>query len=259
MNSRLRPTSASTLICVGCFVVGALFAACGVKAGRPVRVAVASNFSDTAEELASRFEKKTGRRVMLVTGSTVKHFAQIEAGARIDVFLAADSKHPRMLEKTLRLPAENRITYAFGRLVLWSPKKDLIDPNGEILRRGVNGKIAVANPRLAPYGIAAFETMRSLGVLSKLEGRLVRGENVGQAFQFVSTGNAELGFVAYSQVIRFGGLQAGSMWIVPGRLYEPIEQQALLLSNEQGASKFLEYLGSKEAVEIIYRHGYGTP
>lgn len=240
-------------------IIVLLLAGCGSRDPTDIRVAVASNFSETARELSTRFEKKTGRRITLLFGSTGKHFAQINAGAAVDVFMAADSKYPKLVESGFGLPKSDRVTYAYGRLVLWSPKRGLIDQQGKVLNRGQFRKIAVANPRLAPYGIAAIETLKSLGLLSKLESRLVSGENVGQAFQFVNSGNADLGFVAYSQVISVDKTGTGSIWIVPAHLYAPIEQQAVLLSEKDGAREFFEYLETEEASEIIRRNGYGKP
>ncbi len=224
-----------------------------------IRVAVASNFADAIEDIAKRFEAKTGHRVTLTFGSTGKHYAQIKNGAPFDAFFAADIRHPELLEKEgLALPG-SRFTYAVGKVVLWSPKAGYVDPEGRVLEQVDFRHLAIANPKLAPYGQAAQEVLQARGIWDKLSERLVLGENIGQTFQFVETGNAELGFVAYSQVKRPGRPIEGSWWDVPQTLYTPIEQQAVLLKDSDLARDFLAYVRSDEALKTIREYGYGTP
>lgn len=224
-----------------------------------VRIAVASNFSDAIEDIAGRFEAKTGHRVTLTFGSTGKHYAQITNGAPFDAFFAADIRHPELLEQEGLIVPGSRFTYAIGKVVLWSPKAGYVDAEGKVLEQAGFRHLAIANPKLAPYGQAAQEVLQARGILDKLSDRLVLGENIGQAFQFVQSGNAELGFVAYSQVKRPGKSIEGSWWDVPQSLYTPIEQQAVLLKDNEVARGFLEFVRSDEALGTIREYGYGTP
>lgn len=231
-----------------------LIPACGPASTDPeLRIAVASNFKEPASELVKRFQERTGRNVTVTVGSTGKLYAQIRNGAPFAVFLAADAERPALLEKQIPAAAGSRFTYAVGKLVLWSPDTNLVDGEGKVLESDF-GKLAIANPKLAPYGAAAEEVIRKKGLWKKIESRLVRGENIGQTFQFVSTGNAELGFVALSQAKD----REGSLWEVPNELYTPIEQQAVLLSGDEGAREFFEFLKSEEARELIRSYGYDT-
>jgi len=232
---------------------------CGDSKNDRTRVAVASNFAGAAIEIAGLYKEKTGKEVILSFGSTGKFYAQIRNGAPFDVFLAADSKIPKYMEKNGSAIAGSRRTYALGRLVLWSPVSGLAT-NGDILRENRFRRLAVANPKLAPYGTASMEVLDALGLAADgINGKLVRGENIGQAFQFVKTGNSDLGFVAYSQVAESVGKGEGSMWIVPRDLYSPIRQQAVLLNDRRTARDFLDFLRGAEALEVIRRYGYGTP
>ena len=207
----------------------------GVVAGL-LRVAVASNFAPAARALAADFERQAGGQpVQLVVGSTGRQFAQIVHGAPFDLFLAADRRRPERLEQEGRVVPGSCFTYALGRIVLWSPQPDLVDDEGAVLRAGHIRHLAIANPRLAPYGRAAQQVLRRLGLMEQLQPRLVQGENVAQAYQFVKTGNAALGFVAYAQVHRTAG-QDGSLWAVPQSLCDPIEQQAVQLSRQPGCA-----------------------
>ena len=219
-----------------------------------LRVAVASNFSEAIKELADRFEAETGHKVVLIFGSTGKTYAQIVNGAPFDIFLAADIRRPELLEN--EGIARDRFTYAIGKLALWSPKAGYVDTNGEVLEEMNYRHLAIANPDLAPYGVAAQEVLQARGIWDKIGERLVRGENINQTFQFVISGNAELGFVAYSQVKQW---IAGSWWEVPQALYSPIEQQAVLLRESEAARSFLDFIRSDEARETIRRYGYDTP
>ncbi len=227
--------------------------------GEEILVAVASNFRDTMTAIAESFEKNTGHKVTLIFGSTGKHFAQIVNGAPFDIFFAADIRRPRQLEaEGMALPG-SRFTYAVGKLVLWSPATGYVDPCGNILERGHFRYLAIANPRLAPYGRAAQEILQARGLWEGLKGRLVRGENIAQTFQFVKSGNAELGLVAYSQVKHPDHAAEGSFWEVPQALYTPIEQQAVLLKDTPVARAYLSFMRSDRALRIIHDYGYGTP
>jgi len=222
-------------------------------------VAVASNFTDTVKDIAERFEAKTGHRITLVFGSTGRLYAQIKNGAPFDAFFAADVREPELLEKEgLALPG-SRFTYAVGRLVLWSLKAGYVDREGKVLKQMDFQHLAIANPKLAPYGRAAQEVLQARGVWEQLSERLVCGENISQTFQFVKSGTAELGFVAYSQVKRPGQPAEGSLWEVPQTLYSPIAQQAQLLKDSEIAREFLAFVRSADALEIIREYGYGTP
>ncbi len=222
----------------------------------PVNVAVASNFTDAARALAARFQRHSGQQVTLVFGSTGKHYAQILHGAPFAAFLAADSERPRRLEQTGTARPGSRFTYAIGRLVLWSPRAGFVDGRGRVLAEGHFKHLAVADPRLAPYGRAARQVLEHRGLWQTLQGRLVRGGNVGQAFQFVRSGNAELGLVALSQARR---ARRGSLWEPPQKEYDPIVQQAVLLRDDATARAFLAFLRSDEGRALIRSFGYGTP
>ncbi len=224
-----------------------------------IRAAVASNFSQTAKDIAERFEARTGHEVILVFGSTGKHYAQIVNGAPFHLFLAADSNHPRLLEEVGRAVAGSRFIYARGRLVLWSATPGGVDLEEQVLVEGDFRHLAIANPKLAPYGRAAREVLESLGQWNRLERRLVRGVNVAQAFQFVKSGNAEFGFVAYAQISQLGHRQSAPLWMIPQRLYAPIDQQAILLEDDGTARSFLEFLKGAEARAIIREYGYEIP
>ena len=220
-----------------------------------IRIAVASNFATTMKILSHRFETDTGHKVTLIFGATGRHFAQIINGAPFDAFFAADSKRPQLLEQNGLIQSESRFTYAFGRLVLWSPRPDYVDPQGKILQSGDFLHLAIANPKLAPYGRAARQVLKKSDLWQLLFPRLVRGENVSQAFQFVSSRNAELGFVAYSQI----RAAAGSFWQPPQNAYDPIKQQAVLLKANDTASAFLAFVKSRTGRLIIKSAGYGVP
>jgi len=222
-------------------------------------VAVATNFAPLARELAIGFEETTDHELRLASGSTGKLYAQIVSGAPFDVFLAADSARPARLVEEGRARADSRRTYAKGRLVLWSADPGWADTDGAAsLRAGDFRKLAMANPELAPYGSAAREALVSLGVFEGLRGRLVFGENVGQAFALVATGNAELGLVAASQVAVEEG-PAGRGWVVPSSLHAPIRQDGVLLRRAEdnaAALSFLDYLASDAVRRRIRAAGY---
>jgi molybdate transport system substrate-binding protein len=223
-----------------------------------VRVAVASNFRPAMNATVERFEQQSGHEVTLVSGSTGKHYAQIVNGAPFDAFFAADAARPRRLETEQRIVPGSRFTYAIGELVLWSPDPARIDAEGRVLRTGAFAHLAIANPGLAPYGAAARQVLQRLGLWELLAERLVRGENIGQTFQFVITGNAELGFVARAQLAQqpaFGG----SSWEPPQSLYDPIEQQAVLLRDSPAGQAFMAFVKSEEARALIRAYGYDVP
>lgn len=230
----------------------------------PLRVAVASNFLMPAKALAARFEQAAGRQVAISAGSTGKLYAQIVNGAPYSVFLAANAAEPARLEAEGLAVAGSRFTYATGRLVLWSSDGTLLKPgdSADLIRRGDFARLAIANPRTAPYGAAAVQALRSLDIdANALKSRLLRGENVSQTYQFVATGNADLGFVAFSQLSNPKRLSGGSHWLVPADLYDPIEQQAVLLIrglDDQDAKSFLDYLRHPEALDLIAAFGYGA-
>ena len=249
-----RRSCAARLICAVLILVVATS-----TAAEEIRVAVASNFTEAMRQVAGRFEQRSGHQIIPVFGSTGKHYAQIKHGAPFHAFFAADVKRPRLLEEQgLGMPG-SRFTYAVGKLVLWSPNADYVDPSGQVLKDGDFRYVALANPKHAPYGRAAQEVLEALGQWQHLQRKLVRGENIGQTFQFVMTGNAELGFIAWSQLGRPGQPEKGSWWAIPQEFYAPIEQQAILLKDNAAARDFLSFVRRKEAKEIIRAYGYGTP
>lgn len=224
-----------------------------------IRVAVASNFRATMTQASHRFETHHGHRVTLIPGSTGKHYAQIVNGAPFDAFFAADAERPARLEAEDRIVPGTRFTYAIGRLVLWSSKPDLVDPNGSILSSRNFKHLAIANPRLAPYGEAARQVLVSLGLWESLAGTLVRGENIAQTFQFVASGNAEIGFVARAQLQSMAGQVAGSSWEPPLSTHDPIEQQAVLVRDSTAGRQFMAFMRGPEMRALIRAHGYDVP
>ena len=224
-----------------------------------VQVAVAANFTAPMKLIAADFEKDTGHKAVLTFGATGKFYAQITNGAPFEVFLAADDETPAKLEKEGAAVNGSRFTYATGKLVLWSAQPGVVDVRGEVLKKGDFKKIAIAAPKLAPYGAAAVETMNKLGLQAVLEPKLVQGESIGQTFSFVSTGNAELGFIALSQVYEGGKIRSGSAWIVPGSLHSPIRQDAVLLAkakDSKAAVQLMAFLKTEKARAVIRSFGY---
>jgi molybdate transport system substrate-binding protein len=233
---------------------------CTVSAAE-VQVAVAANFTAPAKLIAAGFEKETGHKAALAFGATGKFYAQIRNGAPFEVLLAADDTTPARLEAAGVAVAGTRFSYATGRLALWSAKAGYVDAQGAVLQAGDFRHLAIANPKLAPYGAAAVETLTALKLLDRVQARFVQGENIAQTHQFVSTGNAELGFVALSQVMQDGRIPAGSAWIVPARLHQPIRQDAVLLGRGRAnpaATAWLSYLKGDRAKAVIKSFGYET-
>ncbi|MFZ3185962.1 MAG: molybdate ABC transporter substrate-binding protein [Pseudomonas sp.] len=224
-----------------------------------VQVAVAANFSAPLQAIASEFEKDTGHKLLASFGATGQLYAQIKNGAPFEVFLSADDSTPAKLESEGAGVAGSRFTYAIGTLALWSAKEGYVDDAGARLKGNGFKHLAIANPKTAPYGLAATQVLAKLGLSKALEPKLVEGQNIAQTLQFVATGNAELGFVALSQVYKDGKLTRGSAWIVPAALHEPIKQDALLLDkgkDNPAAKALLEYLQGPQAAAVINSYGY---
>ncbi|MDC7683592.1 molybdate ABC transporter substrate-binding protein [Asticcacaulis sp. BYS171W] len=219
-----------------------------------VKVAVAANFTDTAKILATAFEKKTGHKVVQSFGASGQFYTQIVNGAPFEVFLSADAERPVMLETDGLTVPGSRFVYAYGKLVLWSAD-NRVDAKGAILAKGPFDKLAIADPAAAPYGVAAVETLKKMGLYDRLQPKIVKGGNIAQAFTFVSTGAAEIGFIALPQA----KTTKGSSWLVPQSYYTPIDQQVVLLktgTNNPAAKAYLAFLKSPEAVKIIRAAGY---
>jgi molybdate transport system substrate-binding protein len=249
MNSAMRPAA---LLLAMLLSPAALHAA-------EVNVAVAANFSAPMRKLAAAFEQASGHKATLAFGSTGRFYAQVKNGAPFQVLLAADDETPARLEKEGLAVPGSRFTYATGRLLLWSASPGVVDARGEVLRKPGAGKVAIADPRLAPYGAAAMEVLSRLGLDQALQPRLVQGENISQAHQFVATGNAQMGFVALSQVVVDDRIEKGSAWLVPADLHSPIRQDAAVLAagkDNPAAAALMAFLRSDAARAIIRAHGY---
>lgn len=233
-----------------------LSSAAAAQAGE-INVAVAANFTAPSKEIAQAFEAKTGDKVALSFGATGQFYAQIKQDAPFSVFLAADDTTPKkIVAEGLGVPG-SAFTYAIGQLVLWSKDPKAIT-GSDTLKKGGFTKLAIANPKIAPYGAAAVETMTKMGVYDAVKPKLVEGNSIGQTLQFVESSNAEVGFVAHSQVIL---KNEGSVWVVPDQLHEPIRQDAVLLKKGEGdatAKAFLAFLKGPEAAKVIAKYGYGT-
>jgi len=224
-----------------------------------VKVAVAANFTAPMQEIAKAFEQDTDHQLTASFGSTGQLYAQIRHGAPFDVFLAADDSTPAKLESENAVLAGSRFTYATGALALWSAQADMVDAEGAVLRSDSFKHLAIANPKTAPYGLAASQVMQAVGVLEQLSPRLVEGQSIGQTYQFVASGNAELGFVALSQVYRDGQLSEGSAWLVPAELHDPIRQDVVILNkaaDNPAAQALVDYLRGERAAGIIRSFGY---
>ena len=224
-----------------------------------VNVAVAANFTAPMKIIAQDFGRDTGHRATLAFGATGQFYAQVRNGAPFAILLAADDETPVKLEKEGLAVSASRFTYATGKLALWSKKPGLVDAQGDILRSAQFDKIAIANPKLAPYGAAAMETLDKMGLRERVAAKIVEGSNIGQTFQFVASENAVLGFVALSQVFENGTIKEGSAWIVPGSMHAPIKQDAVLLNagkDNPAAAALLKYLQGDKAKAVIRSFGY---
>lgn len=224
-----------------------------------VQVAVAANFTGPMQVISVLFERDTGHKASLSYGSTGKFYAQIANGAPFQVLLAADDETPAKLIKEGNAVPGSAFTYAIGKLVLWSAAPKRVDAKGEVLKKGGFKHLSLANPKTAPYGAAGMQVMSKLGVADSIKPLIVQGENISQTHQFISTGAAELGFVAYSQVIKNGAIGSGSGWIVPGNLYDPILQDAVLLAkgkDKPAAIALMSYLKGEKAQAVIKSFGY---
>jgi molybdate transport system substrate-binding protein len=242
-----------TLLALACLAFGA------VAHADQVQVAVAANFIAPMQKIAAAFEKDSGHKVVLVSGATGKFYAQIKNGAPFEIFLAADTATPARLEEEGDAVSGSRFTYAIGKLALWSAQAGYVDGAGEVLKRGAFAHLAIANPKLAPYGAAAVDTLKALQLYDAVQAKFVQAENIAQAQQFVASGNAELGFVALSQISEDGRITSGSAWLVPENLHAPLRQDAVLLTRGKGkpaAAALLLFLKSDKARALIRSAGY---
>lgn len=244
-------------------LLGALLATMAQMANAgEVNAAVAANFTAPAQQIAESFQKETGHTVKFSFGSSGKFYSQIQNGAPFDVFLAADEKNPKLLEQEGLAVKDSRFVYALGKLVLWSAKPGFVDDKGAVLGKGSYDKLAYADPKLAPYGLAAQETLQKMNLWDKVQGKLVTGESITQTYQFAATGNAELAFIALAQITKDGKVSEGSWWMVPADMYNPIKQSAVQLSaakDPAAAKAFMAFLKSGKALAIIRGFGYGLP
>ena len=248
----------------GWVIISISAVACATAKAEEVTVAVAANFAAPMQKIAQAFEQDTGHKALLAFGATGKFYAQIKNGAPFSVLLSADDETPARLEKEGVAIAGTRFTYAIGRLALWSKNPLLVDDKGQVLLSNATDKnsfkkIAIADPKLAPYGAAAIEVLGRMDALAKLTPKLVQGDSIGQAFQFVMTENAELGFVALSQILIGGRITQGSVWVVSQNLYTPLRQDAVLLplgENNAAALALMKYMRTDRAQAIIRAYGY---
>ncbi|AEA69751.1 MULTISPECIES: molybdate ABC transporter substrate-binding protein [Pseudomonas] len=235
------------------------FFAIGAAQAAEVQVAVASNFTAPIQAIAADFEKDTGHKLVAAYGATGQFYTQIKNGAPFEVFLAADDTTPAKLESEGDTVKGSRFTYAVGTLALWSAKDGYVDSQGQVLKHNDFQHLSIANPKAAPYGLAATQVLDKLGLTAQVKSKLVEGQNITQAYQFVSTGNAELGFVALSQVYKDGKVTGGSAWIVPAELHDPIKQDAVILNkgrDNPAAVALVDYLKGPKAAAIIQTYGY---
>lgn len=243
---------------VTALTLAAVLAPLGAQADE-VAVAVAANFTAPMQKIAQMFEQDTGHKAQLSFGATGKFYAQIANGAPFGILLAADDSTPEKIGREGLGDAATRFTYAIGQLVLWSKQPGYVDAEGQVLHKSGWRHIAIANPRLAPYGLAAMQTLNKLGLAEQVKGRVVQGENIGQTYQFAASGNAELGFVALSQVTERGQLREGSAWVVPAAMHQPIRQDAIVLKPGLGnaaAGALMQYLRGTKARAVIQSYGY---
>ncbi|WP_158893651.1 MULTISPECIES: molybdate ABC transporter substrate-binding protein [unclassified Pseudomonas] len=224
-----------------------------------VQVAVAANFSAPLKAIGEQFARDTGHQLVISSGATGQLYTQIRNGAPFAVFLSADDSTPAKLESESAAVKGSRFTYAIGTLALWSPKTGYVDGEGAVLKQNAFSHLAVANPKTAPYGLAASQVLAKLGLTEAVATKRVEGQNITQTYQFVATGNAELGFVALSQIYQDGKIKEGSAWIVPAELYAPIRQDAVLLDKGQdqpAAKALLTYLKGPQAATVLKAYGY---
>jgi molybdate transport system substrate-binding protein len=224
-----------------------------------VQVAVAANFTAPIQAIAKDFEKDTGHKLVAVYGATGQFYTQIKNGAPFEVFLAADDTTPAKLEKEGDTVPGSRFTYAVGKLALWSAKDGYVDDKGAVLKANQYQHLSIADPKAAPYGLAATQVLEKLKLTEATKGKIVTGQNITQAYQFVSTGNAELGFVALSQIYKDGKVTSGSAWLVPANLHDPIKQDAVILTkgkDNAAAKALVEYLKGPKAAAVIKSYGY---
>jgi len=236
----------------------AAFAHCAASAAQ-AQVAVAANFAEPIKAIAAVLEKATGHTLKISTSASGALYTQINNGAPFDVFLSADPQRPEMLEKSGLAQPGTRFTYATGRLVLWSIKAGRVDDKGAVLKAPNLGKVAYANPKTAPYGAAALQVLNKLGLSAAIAPKLVQGESIGQTFSFVKTGNADVGFVALSQVLEGGRLKDGSVWVVPQTHHDPIRQDAVILkkgADNEAAKALFKLLKSPTTKDLIRSYGY---
>lgn len=248
--SRFAPACLASLI--------AVFASSGASADE-VQVAVAANFTAPIQAIAADFEKDTGHKLVAAYGATGQFYTQIKNGAPFEVLLAADDSTPEKLEQEGDTVRGSRFTYAVGTLALWSAKQGYVDGKGDVLQKNQYQHLSIANPKTAPYGLAAKQVLAKLKLTEATQAKLVEGQNITQAYQFVSTGNAELGFVALSQIYKNGEVSNGSAWIVPADLHDPIKQDAVILNkgkDNPAARALVEYLKGPKAAAVIKSYGY---
>ena len=241
------------------FALSALAAIASPALAAEVHVAVAANFTAPVQAIAAEFEKDTGNKVVASFGATGQFYAQIKNGAPFEVFLAADDSTPAKLEAEKATVPGSRFTYATGKLALWSAKENYVDDKGEVLKKNQYAHLSIANPKTAPYGLAATQVLAKLNLTQTVAPKLVEGQNISQAYQFIASGNAELGFVALSQIYNDGKISGGSAWIVPGELHEPIKQDAVILEKGKDnpvAKQFIDYLKGPKAAAVIKAYGY---
>lgn len=251
--------SHTTLMRHALTLIGLALAACPGAHAENVAVAVAANFTAPMQKIAAQFEQDTGHKAELSFGATGKFYAQIKNGAPFGILLAADDATPAKIAKEGLGVDASRFTYAIGQLVLWSKQANTVDAEGKVLSKTDWQHIAIANPKLAPYGAAAMQTLDKLGLTSQVQPRIVQGENIGQTYQFAASGNAELGFVALSQVTENGKLREGSAWVVPANLHDTIRQDAIVLKPGEGnaaAAALMQYLKGDKARAVIQSYGY---
>ena len=248
--SRFAPTCLASLI--------AAFAFSSAQADE-VQVAVAANFTAPIQAIATEFEKDTGHKLVTSFGATGQFYTQIKNGAPFEVFFSADDTTPKKLETEGDTVKGSRFTYAIGTLALWSAKEGYVDAKGKVLSDTRYQHLSIANPKTAPYGLAATQVLAKLGLTDKVKAKIVEGQNITQAYQFVSTGNAELGFVALSQIYKDGKVTGGSAWIVPAQMHDPIKQDAVILNkgkDNPAAKALVDYLKGPKAAAVIKSYGY---